>query len=251
MHAADSGLCAEVGVFVKTQCARHAALSPGLLGFQKILINREIALATVSKRGCSLEFATEELKSDREIVLAAISECVFALDYAVDALKGDRVFMLAACSKSGFALQFAADFLKHDREVVLTAVSRNGYALEWAADHLKRDPAIVRTAVSEYHRALRFAADGFLEDETFEVEARKEFYFFKITTMSGRYCIVAMDKWNDKRLLISSALKKLGMGISGTEVLLYGDESVCDDLTVPDFPGAPAAGQVVEYQLVR
>eukprot|EP00971_Amphidinium_carterae_P275052 5457300-Amphidinium_carterae.1 len=46
----------------------------------------------------------------------------------------------------------------------------------------------------------------------------KEFYFFKITTMSGRYCIVAMDKWNDKRLLISSALKKLGMGISGTEV---------------------------------
>jgi len=238
---------------LKRQCLRqcHSASSRSFAGIGKIQIDRKCALATVSKRGCALEFATNDVKGDRDIVLAAISECVFALEYAADALKGDREFILAACSKSGFALQFAVEELKNDREVVLTAVSRNGYALEWAADYLKSDAEIVCTAVAEYRRALRFAADEFLEDETFEVEARKEFFFFKITTLSGRSCTVAMDKWNDKRLLISTACKKLGMKLIGSEVLLYGDEFVQDESTVPDFPGSPAAGAVVQYQLVR
>mmetsp|Transcript_31035 Transcript_31035/g.56698 ORF Transcript_31035/g.56698 Transcript_31035/m.56698 type:complete len:290 (-) Transcript_31035:43-912(-) len=226
--------------------------------------DRQIVLAAVSNSGSALEWAAKALRSDQEIVLAAVSTFGYALRFAAKALMSDRKIVLAAVSNCGFALQFAKEQLKSDREVVLAAVSESGFALVFASSELKRDREIALAAARGGRagdHGLLHADDSLLEDDSFAVEARQSYYSFRVVALSGRTClvplhcseVVALSARDIYEHLMCEARAKLGMGTvePGEETLLFGAEEVSGNCEVEHWPGSPAPGGVVEYQLVR
>jgi len=122
---------------------------------------------------------------------------------------------------------------------------------------MKADRDVVLAAIAQHDEALLYAADSFLQDESFAVDARRNLLFLKITTLSGRSCVIALEgdcyavsSW----YLIKESCGKLGLQRTGRESLLYG----CLDIRVPGTdcevssrsPGWPSLGEVDEYQLV-
>jgi len=226
--------------------------------------DREIVLAAVSECGYALQWAAETFRSDRPIVRAAVSTFGCSLLWATDALRGDREIVMAAVSNCGTALEFAEGQLKSDREVVLAAVSESGFALVFASSELKRDREIALAAARGGRagdHGLLHADDSLLEDDSFAVEARQSYYSFRVVALSGRTClvplhcseVVALSARDIYEHLMCEARAKLGMGTvePGEETLLFGAEEVSGNCEVEHWPGSPAPGGVVEYQLVR
>ncbi len=58
--------------------------------------SREEVSASVKLDGLSLQYASDELKSDREIVLAAVTQNGYALQHASAELRANREIVLAA-----------------------------------------------------------------------------------------------------------------------------------------------------------
>eukprot|EP00971_Amphidinium_carterae_P094625 1873139-Amphidinium_carterae.2 len=213
--------------------------------------NRDIVLTAVRQNGYALEHASDELKRDREIVLAAVRQTGFALGHAAQELKNDHEIVLAAVTQSGYALKYATEELRSSRTLVMMAVVQYGLALEYAAEELRGEPKIVTAAIGQpYGHALCFAADTLLQDESFAVTARENLYFFRVTAMSGRSCVVASQHLEDREVLLDKSCSKLKLQRTGSEALLHGAEVVSDGRLRADSPGCPQRGQVVEYQLV-
>jgi len=234
--------------------------------------DREIVRAAVSGNGFILQFAAEALKSDRDIVLAALSNNGMALQWAAESLRADREIVLAAVSQCGSALQYAQRQLQNDRQVVLAAVSQRGDALVYAAEEFRRDREIVLAAASGGDRCgLRFADTSLLGDDSFAVEARQSYYFFRVTSLSGCSCILpihvrevadSLEALGPEggyiiyQHLLVGAGDMLGVSISPDKpsrsgTLLFGAEEVSGDPFLKDWPGSPAPGACVEYQLVK
>mmetsp|Transcript_2507 Transcript_2507/g.4312 ORF Transcript_2507/g.4312 Transcript_2507/m.4312 type:complete len:221 (+) Transcript_2507:48-710(+) len=149
----------------------------------------------------------------------------------------------------GLLLKDVPSHLKADRDVVMAAVKDHGGALRFAAEHLKSDRKIVSAAVNCFSPgAFAACADALKEDETFEVEARKEFYWFRIVPPSGLSFMV--HKYNlDLKEVLYTCERRLGIHFKGTASLLYGTEIVPNEEGA-HWPGAPRMGAVVEYKLV-
>eukprot|EP00971_Amphidinium_carterae_P147917 2931970-Amphidinium_carterae.1 len=173
------------------------------------------------------------MASDREVVLAAVSTNGRALAHASETMRADREIVLAAVSCGGESLQYAAEHLKHDREVVLRAVSQNAFALQSAPAELRRDREIVLKAISQDEVFLHYADDVLLEDETFAVAARGAHFFFKINSLSGRSCCVALHYnfcGSPYQVLLSRCCEQLGIDNDGTAELLHGTNTLsCKD----------------------
>mmetsp|Transcript_13939 Transcript_13939/g.25724 ORF Transcript_13939/g.25724 Transcript_13939/m.25724 type:complete len:182 (+) Transcript_13939:2-547(+) len=172
----------------------------------------------------------------------------YMLQQLEKALRRERDIVLRAVNQCGDALKYAAKQFRRDEEIVFAAVSQDGEALKYASEALRNNRRIASAAVLQYPKALRFASDSLLEDETFAAEERGQFMFFKIITLSGRSCIVACRSLNKEKLL-KKCCERLAMAREGQESLLYGAATVPD--VGIDWPGSPAKGQVVQYQLVR
>eukprot|EP00971_Amphidinium_carterae_P326564 6457434-Amphidinium_carterae.1 len=196
-----------------------------------------------------LQDAPEELKGDQDVVLAAVARDGMALQWAAEELKADRDIVLAAVAEDGRALRWAAELLKSSKDIVLVAVAQDGWALESAVEALKNDREVVLTAVQQHAIALKHAADALLEDESFAVDARKLLFFFKVTALSGRSCIIA-DHYIDKHGLMRKSCDKLNLQQTETMSLLFGDVDVPEGNLHEDSPGCPRKGKLVEYQLI-
>eukprot|EP00971_Amphidinium_carterae_P334023 6469091-Amphidinium_carterae.1 len=208
-------------------------------------------MAAVCGNGSALQFAAEVLQRDSRIVMAAVSQNGAALQHAQAELKHNYAIVLAAVSNCGLALQFAAAELRANSHIVRAAVSQCGAALEFAAMELRSDPGTVKRAVLNDSHALLHAADPLLGDDTFAVYARRELFIFKISTLSGRSCIVAFSsaRFPSTAEIIHMSCKKLGWRSTGSETLLDGLDVVPHHI----FMGVCdiGRGKVVEYQLVR
>mmetsp|Transcript_48167 Transcript_48167/g.112671 ORF Transcript_48167/g.112671 Transcript_48167/m.112671 type:complete len:244 (-) Transcript_48167:62-793(-) len=213
-------------------------------------------LVAVSQDGRALQDACSELQSDRTIVLAAVSQDGRALHFAADELRSDREIVLAAVTQDGAALQYASSELLSDRTIVLAAVSQYGPALSYAADELRSDQAIVVAAIAQDARALQHADEMFLEDATFAPEARDRLFLFHLVALSGRSCYISFpsDLYDYagclKNYVMDEACRKLDIQPGRANVMLHGEEIVPDGLAVPAWPGSPAPGKLVTYQLV-
>eukprot|EP00971_Amphidinium_carterae_P164549 3262220-Amphidinium_carterae.1 len=235
---------------------------------EELRSDRDIVSTAVRQNPLALKHAAAAMRRERDIVLDAVSQHGYALAYAAEELRRDRGVALTAVRQFGHALECAADELKADREIVLAAVSQAGVALEWAAEELKRDRHVVLAAIAQDHGALEFAADNLLEaiangalvefpaDETLAAEVRECFYFFKVVTLSGRSCVVAL--WGpphplygvaNKSELLRHSCKKLGLEHNGSEKLVYGSELVPDTDVSRSWPGSPSLGSLITYQL--
>jgi len=106
------------------------------------------------------------------------------------------------------------------------------------------------TAVRCRPAELQQAGEELLEDESFAVQARQGFYFFKITSLSGQSCILVEARLS-YGVLLRRACERLGMPRSGDESLLFGTELVPENNHVEEWPGRPAKGRLVEYQLIK
>ena len=98
----------------------------------KLMVDREVVLATVRQNGVLLEYASEELRGDREVVLAAVQQNGVALGYASEELRTDHEIALAAVQNGLLARQHVAESTeepREDREVVPAAVQQRGVAL--------------------------------------------------------------------------------------------------------------------------
>lgn len=136
-----------------------------LCDVQSMYINvRNIVLEAVTRGGCYLRFAHEDLRSDKDIVLVAVKQYGKALQFAHKDLKGYREIVLATVKRTGDALQFASDDLKRDKEIGLAAVKNSGWALEFAHEDLKGNKGIVLAAVKVNGDALRFAHEDLKRD---------------------------------------------------------------------------------------
>jgi len=216
----------------------------------------DIVLAAVSQQGWALQSASEEMRGNRQVVLAAVSQNGKGqvLGQAAEELRSDHEIVLAAVSSYGQALDYAADALKSNQEIVLAAVSNQGWAIQYAADSLKDDRRVVAAAVAQETTTLQAASDRLLEDESFAVDARRSFYFFRIIA-SGRSCVLLVhigegDEVNNDDYLLRESCSRLGVPHSSDAALLYGTEAVPKESPLRDWPGPPSIGIAIEYQLV-
>lgn len=84
-----------------------------------LLADRDVIQYAVCIDGCSLEYASDELKNDKEIVMLAVQQDGSALCYASDNLKNDKEVCLAAIGNSGDAvIDDIDDSLKEDKDIV-------------------------------------------------------------------------------------------------------------------------------------
>mmetsp|Transcript_38211 Transcript_38211/g.85972 ORF Transcript_38211/g.85972 Transcript_38211/m.85972 type:complete len:232 (+) Transcript_38211:1-696(+) len=214
---------------------------------------RQIALQLVIADGMALGGLATVFQSDHAIVLAAVERDGLALQHAANELRSDHQIVMKAVSEDGNALQFAANALRNDTEIVLAAVAQDGSALEHAAEELRCDRSFALSAAALDSSALEFVSPHLLDDPRFAVKAREEVCLFRVTTMSGRACYVSwpalVTGMKGRSTVLQDTCRKLGMSHTGFENLLFGDEFVPDD-SVKDWPGAPAPGKTVEYQLV-
>mmetsp|Transcript_55074 Transcript_55074/g.101956 ORF Transcript_55074/g.101956 Transcript_55074/m.101956 type:complete len:237 (-) Transcript_55074:20-730(-) len=228
---------------------------------------KEQALERVSGNGLRLADVAPEFRSDPEVVLAAIEQNGLALQHASPEMRGDIQLVTAAVKKNGLALAFASEEARGDREVVETALTEDFRALQHAAASLRGHPDIVMAAVARNFRALEYADDSLLQDQTFAVEARKRFYWFKVVALSGNSCFIAIEPpdtsdydddydadYDDQReTLLDKCCRRLGIVRCGSQALLFGSELVSSSSSyaeIVSWPGSPSLGKVVEYQLV-
>ena len=109
-----------------------------------LLADRDVIQYAICIDGCSLEYASDELKNDKEIVVLAVQQDGSALCYASDNLKDDKEVVMAAVKNYGYALSDASDSLKADKEVCLAAIGNSGEdVLDDISDSLKKDKAII------------------------------------------------------------------------------------------------------------
>ena len=135
------------------------------------MTNREIVMKAVSKDGYSLQYASQELRSDREIVMAAVSENPYSLQYASEELRSDREIVMTAGIRFGNTLEYALGACLGDREIVMKAVSKNGKLLRFASEELRSDREIVMAAVSDLGLSLRYALGACLSDREIVMKA--------------------------------------------------------------------------------
>mmetsp|Transcript_66071 Transcript_66071/g.123239 ORF Transcript_66071/g.123239 Transcript_66071/m.123239 type:complete len:207 (+) Transcript_66071:61-681(+) len=115
------------------------------------------------------------------------------LQFEPEVLQTDHQRAVAAVSQNGYALEHVGEELKGDRTVVLAAVKQTGFALQHASEEMRGNREIVEAAVSQNRSALRYASSALLLDKAFAVEARQDFYFFKIETLAGGECCVCLS----------------------------------------------------------
>ena len=109
-----------------------------------LLADRDVIQYAICIDGCSLEYASDELKNDKEIVVLAVQQDGSALCYASDNLKDDKEVVMAAVKNCGYALSDASDSLKADKEVCLAAIGNSGEdVLDDISDSLKKDKEII------------------------------------------------------------------------------------------------------------
>ena len=109
--------------------------------------------------GLILKFASDQLRNDFEIVQLAVQNHGSALEFASDELRSNREIVLAAVQHCGHALLFCSNSnLLADRAIVLEAVSNWGDALQVASEDLKNDREIVQQAVQHSLSALQYAS---------------------------------------------------------------------------------------------
>jgi len=109
-----------------------------------LLADRDVIQYAICIDGCSLEYASDELKNDKEIVVLAVQQDGSALCYASDNLKDDKEVVMAAVKNYGYALSDASDSLKADKEVCLAAIGNSGEdVLDDISDSLKKDKEII------------------------------------------------------------------------------------------------------------
>lgn len=121
--------------------------------------DRNLIRTAVQNRGLILQFASDPLRDDFDIVHLAVQNTGSALEFASDELRSNREIVLAAVQQCGHALLFCSNTnLLADRDIVLAAVSNWGDALQVVSEDLKNDREVVQRAVQNSLCALKYAS---------------------------------------------------------------------------------------------
>lgn len=109
--------------------------------------NKKDVLDVVKINGCSLQYASDELKDDYEIVLEACRREGYNLKYASERLRTNENIVLFASRNDGWALQYASEILKDNKSFILKSSKQDGfYTLQYASDRLKKDKEVILEA---------------------------------------------------------------------------------------------------------
>ncbi len=103
----------------------------------------------VMQHGGSLQYASNELKSDKDVVMAAVKQVGWTLHYATNELKNDRDVVMSAVIQDGHALRYSSQKLKNDEKVVMTAVKNNPDSFYWASDLLRNNSDFILRCIGE------------------------------------------------------------------------------------------------------
>jgi hypothetical protein len=117
------------------------------------------AMPAVGRNGLSLQYFTEELRSDRQLVLLAVQNRVESFQFAADHLKTDVRFVLEVMRNGGVdgwkAFEYASGMLRSRHDFVLSAVQQSAWVLRYAAPKLQTNIEIVRAALKQDGLALQ------------------------------------------------------------------------------------------------
>lgn len=81
----------------------------------KFSVDKEIALAIVTRRGWDLEHLNQNMKEDKDIAMAGVKNDGMAVKYLDQCMREDKEIMLAAIENDGLALQFVGHGLMSDK----------------------------------------------------------------------------------------------------------------------------------------
>jgi hypothetical protein len=146
-------------------------------------MNKERAIALVTRDGEELRNLSGEFRNDKDVVMAAIDENIAAFQYAPDALRDDKDVVMRAVRfqllndtftsrkevtrmhhriPARIHMEYISDRLKGDKDVMMQAVRINGVYLRHATI---RDDELVIEAIKTYGGALEFASDRLKNDK--------------------------------------------------------------------------------------
>ena len=131
--------------------------------------SKEVVLAEVVQDGCTLKYASTELRNNKAVVLAAVAENGRALYYASSELQRDKAVVLAAAAAPDFnqalgcfiGMECIPAALQTDTDVMRAA------AVTAFADGVLKCQALRDDEWDTAESVLARVPDGFLKDSTF------------------------------------------------------------------------------------
>ena len=109
----------------------------------------DVVMASVTKAGDMLRWASEPLRANYDIVLAAVSSYGDSIRWAPDNIRNIENIAKASVQQNGDSLKWLDKNSRTDPSIVLLAVQQDGMALYWADEELKNDSVIVLEAIKE------------------------------------------------------------------------------------------------------
>jgi len=147
-------------------------------------MNKEEAIALVSKNGVDLNTLSDVFRNDKDVVMAAVQENITSFVSASDELHDDKDVVMSILRHQlsidtwdgknvlpmyhklplRIPFEWISDRLKGDKEVMMQAVRINGEYLRYSS--IRNDTDLIVEAIKTYGCALEFASDVVKNDKS-------------------------------------------------------------------------------------
>ena len=119
--------------------------------------------------GCTLQYASDELKRDRDTVMCAVMQHGGALQFASNVLRNDERVVMSAVTNDSSSIQYASESLVNSADFLLKCVEAVGaellgvVPLQWTDDF-----EFMARAVKLNRDTIEYASDRLKSDSDFK-----------------------------------------------------------------------------------
>ena len=192
-----------------------------------LLDDKDVLLA-IFKHDTRLDKLPVKFREHREIVKMYLEAWGnrASLEYASDELKSDRDIVKLSVYKNGLNLKYASDELRSDRDIVISALSSTGQIFKYIPERLREDRDIIKIALRKDVDNFEFLPEKLKEDKDFILEIYEMPRFISCLSLkSPAFRFVSKELRNDKDFV----LKILKMTAPGTRILEFVSEELKKD----------------------
>eukprot|EP00971_Amphidinium_carterae_P344227 6484481-Amphidinium_carterae.1 len=156
--------------------------------------DKSVAMAAVASSADNYRYLPDTIKADKDVARKALSANNFQLLPVI--LRGEKEFAVLGASRCGDAVRHLPEdsILRSDPDVCLAAMSADSWRLDVrdVPQSLRADPAFALAAVTKEPSLLGGMEPNVLEDPAVrqKIAEMEDFFIFKVSTLSGRSCIV-------------------------------------------------------------
>ncbi|WOG25645.1 DUF4116 domain-containing protein [Endozoicomonas sp. 8E] len=152
---------------------RNALLMHGLIyASQRVLNDKELVLAAITKHPEQLQYVNEELRNDTDVVMASVTRDGNQLQYASPELKNNVRVVMAAVEQCPDALRYVSEKMRSNQNIIKIAMANDIQYSEYASESVLSDRDFMLDLIAKNHRAFKYVAFELEQDKDFIEAAR-------------------------------------------------------------------------------